>query len=355
MPSTLGELVRLTGGALWGDADLTITGAATLSLARAGEITLADHPDRDRELAASPAAAVIAAPEVECSGKPAIVVRDVHAAFAAVVAHFRPPRTAVRPGVSPQAHVSPTARIAADVDIHPGASIGEDVEIGAGTTIHAGVRILPGCVVGEHVTLFPNVVLYEDTRIGNRVIVHAGAVIGAYGFGYRETDGRHVLSAQLGNVEIGHDVEIGACATIDRGTYGPTVIGEGTKIDNLVMIAHNCRLGRHNLICSQVGIAGSTTTGDYVVMAGQGGVRDHVHIGARAVLCSKAGVSNDVGEGVEVLGSPAAPLRQAKLQMAAVAKLPEMRRQFRALQRQLAELRGEPLAPEDQPSHERAA
>jgi UDP-3-O-[3-hydroxymyristoyl] glucosamine N-acyltransferase len=134
---------------------------------------------------------------------------------------------------------------------------------------------------------------------------------------------------------------MGAGATIDRGTYGPTVIGEGTKIDNLVMIAHNCRLGRHNLICSQVGIAGSTTTGDYVVMAGQVGVRDHVHIGERAVLCSKAGVSNDVAAGVEMLGSPAAPLRQAKLQMAAVAKLPEMRRQFRALQRQFDELRGE--------------
>jgi UDP-3-O-[3-hydroxymyristoyl] glucosamine N-acyltransferase len=345
--TTLGELARLVGGALWGDASLQLTGAATLGLARAGEITLADHPDRDRELAASPAAAVIASPEVECSGKPAIVVKDVHAAFAAAVGQFRPPRARARIGVSPQASVSPTAKIAADVDVHPGATIGDDVEIGAGTTVHAGVQIMAGSIIGEQVTLFPNVVLYEDTRVGDRAIIHAGAVIGAYGFGYREVAGRHVLSAQLGHVEIGKEVEIGAGSTIDRGTYGPTTIGEGTKIDNLVMIAHNCRLGRHNLVCSQVGVAGSTTTGDYVIMAGQVGVRDHVHIGTRAVLCSKAGVSNDVAEGVEVLGSPAVPIRQAKLQMAALAKLPEMRRQFRVLQRQLNELRGVDSTAED--------
>jgi UDP-3-O-[3-hydroxymyristoyl] glucosamine N-acyltransferase len=355
MPTTLGNLARLVGGALWGDASLALTGAATLGLARAGEITLADHPDRDRELAASPAAAVIASPEVECGEKPAIIVKDVHAAFAAAVAHFRPPRQRRRAGISSLAVVSPSAQLGADVDVHPGATIGDEVEIGAGTVIHEGAHVMAGCVLGENVTLFPNVVLYEDTRIGDRTIIHSGAVIGAYGFGYREVDGRHVLSAQLGNVEIGRDVEIGACATVDRGTYGPTVIGEGTKIDNLVMVAHNCRLGRHNLICSQVGIAGSTTTGDYVVMAGQVGVRDHVHIGARAVLGSKAGVSNDVADGAEMLGSPAAPLRQAKLQMAAVAKLPEMRRQFRALQRQLENLRGGPLQADDDGAQDKAA
>jgi UDP-3-O-[3-hydroxymyristoyl] glucosamine N-acyltransferase len=357
MPTTLGQLARLVGGALWGDASLELTGAATLGLARVGEITLADHPDRDRELAASPAAAVIATPDVECSGKPAIIVKDVHAAFAAAVSHFRPPRTSVRVGVSPQAVVSPTATIAADVDIYPGAFIGDHCDIGAGSTIHAGVRLMADCVVGAGVTLFPNVVLYENTRIGDRAIIHAGAVIGAYGFGYKTVDGRHQLSAQLGHVEIGKEVEVGAGATIDRGTYGPTVIGEGTKIDNLVMIAHNCRLGRHNLICSQVGIAGSTTTGDYVIMAGQVGVRDHVHIGDRAVLGSKAGVSNDVEAGAEMLGAPAAPIRQAKLQMAALAKLPEMRRQFRVLQRQFEELRGEPLrdVPTGDSSQEKAA
>jgi UDP-3-O-[3-hydroxymyristoyl] glucosamine N-acyltransferase len=341
MRTTLGELALLVGGELRGDANIELTGAATTDVAQPGEVTLADHPDRTRALVASLASAVIASPAVDCGGKPSIVVADVHSAFATAVRHFRPQRIAARTGVSPQAIVSPTAQIGPNVDVHPGAVIAGGVVIGPHSTIHSGVRIMHDCVIGAGVTLFPNVVLYENTKVGDQVIIHAGAVIGAYGFGYRHMDGKHLLSAQLGHVEIGADVEIGAATTIDRGTYGPTVIGEGTKIDNLVMIAHNCRLGRHNLICSQVGIAGSTTTGDYVVMAGQVGVRDHVHIGDRAVLCSKAGVSNDVRAGEEVLGAPAAPLRQAKLQMAAVAKLPEMRRQFRIMQRQLEEMRVE--------------
>jgi UDP-3-O-[3-hydroxymyristoyl] glucosamine N-acyltransferase len=134
-------------------------------------------------------------------------------------------------------------------------------------------------------------------------------------------------------VILGADVEIGAGSTIDRGTYGPTVIGEGTKIDDLVMVAHNCRIGRHNMLCSQVGVAGSTTTGDYVVMAGQVGVRDHVHIGDRAVLGAKAGVSNDVPEGARIFGIPATPERDQKLKQAAFSKLPEMRKQLKMLQR----------------------
>src|SRR5690606_14999477 len=145
--------------------------------------------------------------------------------------------------------------------------------------IHSGVSILAGSRIGAGCTLFPNVVLYEGTLVGNRVIIHANTTIGAYGFGYATVNGRHQLSAQLGHVELEDDVEIGAGTTIDRGTYDPTVIGEGTKIDDQVMVAHNCRIGKHNLLCSQVGIAGSCTTGDYVVMAGQVGIRDHVHIG----------------------------------------------------------------------------
>lgn len=347
MPTTLGELAALVAGQLHGDPDLPITGAATIDVSQRGDITLADCPDRARGLAACPAAAVVATDKVDCGAKPSIVVADVHAAFAIIVARFLPSRTTRRAGVSPQAFVSPTARIADDVEVHPGAYVADEATIGPGSTIHSGARVLAGCTLGAGVILFPNVVLYENTKLGDRVIIHAGAILGAYGFGYRQVDGRHVLSAQLGYVDVADDVEIGAGATIDRGTYGPTVIGQGTKIDNLVMIAHNCRLGRHNLICSQVGVAGSTTTGDYVVMAGQVGVRDHVHIGDHAVLCSKAGVPNDVPARTEVLGSPAVPLRQAKLQMAAISKLPEMRRQFKAMQRQLAELIGQSPADDD--------
>jgi UDP-3-O-[3-hydroxymyristoyl] glucosamine N-acyltransferase len=206
--------------------------------------------------------------------------------------------------------------------------------------IHAGARIMAGCRIGAGTVIFPNAVLYEDTIVGERCIVHAGAVLGAYGFGYKATAGGYALSAQLGWVEVADDVEIGAGTTIDRGTYGATVIGAGTKIDNLVMIAHNCRLGRHNMICSQVGVAGSTTTGDWVVMAGQVGVRDHVHIGDKAVLGARSGVSNDVEPGKIVLGEPAIDLRDRKLQLAAISKLPEMRRDLKQLAARLAAVEG---------------
>jgi UDP-3-O-[3-hydroxymyristoyl] glucosamine N-acyltransferase len=258
-------------------------------------------------------------------------VGDVHAAFAAVVTLLRPPRPRVRVGVSPQAAVDPSARIAAGVDIHPFATVGADVEIAAGATIHSGARIMAGCRIGADTEIFSNAVLYENTLVGERCIVHASAVLGGYGFGYKVGSGGYAISAQLGNVELGNDVEVGACTTIDRGTYGPTVIGDGTKLDNLVMIAHNCRLGRHNMICSQVGVAGSTTTGDWVVMAGQCGVRDHVHIGDRAVLGARSGVSNDVEPGKTVLGEPAIELRDRKLQLATISKLPEMRKDLKQL------------------------
>jgi UDP-3-O-[3-hydroxymyristoyl] glucosamine N-acyltransferase len=343
MPTTLADLATLVGGRLSGvdsvnNVTVTISGATILDVAVAGELTLVDHADRAPLLQKSPAAAAIVPRDFPESDKPTIQVDDVHVAFAKAVIHFRPPRSRKRGEISPAAWISPTAHIGDDVEVYPGATIGDDVVLGDNVTIHPGVRILPGCVIGRDTTIFPNAVLYEETCIGERVIIHAGAVIGAYGFGYRQVDGAHQLAAQLGYVVIGDDAEIGACATVDRGTYGATTIGDGSKIDNLVQIGHNCRLGKHNLICGQVGIAGSTTTGDYVVMAGQAGVRDHVHIGDRAVLCSKAGISNNVGDGEVMLGQPATPLRRQKLQMAAIAKLPEMRRDFRKLQHQLVEL-----------------
>ena len=206
-------------------------------------------------------------------------MKDVHVAFAKIVSYFRPPRMQVAIGVSPQAIVARTARLGKNVNVHPGVTIGDDCTIGDATTILPGAQILPGCTIGSGVLIGPGVMLYENTVVGDRSILHGGAVIGAHGFGYSQAGGKHVPSAQLGYVRIGSDVEIGAASTIDRGTYGATTIGDGTKIDNLVQIAHNCQIGKHNLICSQVGVAGSTTTGDYVVMGGQAGIRDHVHIG----------------------------------------------------------------------------
>jgi UDP-3-O-[3-hydroxymyristoyl] glucosamine N-acyltransferase len=182
-------------------------------------------------------------------------------------------------------------------------------------------------------------VVYEGTIVGDDCIIHAGAVLGAYGFGYSVVQGRHERSAQLGYVELGPRVEVGAGTTIDRGTYGPTTIGEGTKIDNLVMIAHNCKIGKHNLLCSQVGIAGSSSTGDYVVLAGQVGVRDHVHIGTGAQIGAQAGVVRDMADGGAYVGSPAGPEREYLACVIGFNKLPEMRKQLKQLQRDVDDLK----------------
>jgi len=331
MPITLDELAGLVGGTMQGAATSAITGAATVETAGPTDVTLIDAADKLHLLAKSGAGAAIVPRGSGALDRPTIEVDDVHGAFAKIVVRLRPPRVAARVGVSPRASVDPSARLGADVDIHPLAAIGPDVEIGDGATIHAGACLMAGCRIGAGTTVFPNAVLYENTVVGARCIIHAGAVLGAHGFGYKAGAAGFTLSAQLGWVEIGDDVEIGAGTTIDRGTYGPTSIGAGTKLDNLVMIAHNCRLGRHNMICSQVGVAGSTSTGDWVVMAGQVGVRDHVHIGDKAVLGARSGVSNDVPPGVTVLGEPAIELRERKLQLATMTKLPEMRKDIKHL------------------------
>jgi UDP-3-O-[3-hydroxymyristoyl] glucosamine N-acyltransferase len=339
MPHTLGDLATLVGGQLvGGEATLSIATAATLETATPRDITLVDSADKLHLLAKSAAAAAIVPAGSGPLDRPCIEVADVHAAFAAAINCFRPPRPAPRRGVSPQAAVDPSARLSPDVEIHPFASVGADCEIGAGVTIHSGARLMPGCRIGAGSTIHPNAVLYENTVVGQRCIVHANAVLGAYGFGYKVADGRYQLSAQLGWVELGDDVEVGAATTIDRGTYGPTTIGTGTKLDNLVMIAHNCRLGRHNMICSQVGVAGSTSTGEWVVMAGQVGVRDHVHIGDKAVLGARSGVSCDIEPGKTVLGEPAIDLRDRKLQLATISKLPEMRKDLKQIAARLEAL-----------------
>ncbi len=337
--TTLAALARLVEGELDGTVDLELTGAATLEEAQPGEITFVENAVWLPRLASTAASAAIVPRGTPPQRIPLVFVEDVTSAFARAWEHFCP-RAKREPtsGVSPAAHVHPSVQLAEGVVVEAGATIGEDVTLGRNSRIHSAAVLLSGCRIGADVTIFPGAVLHEDTIVGDRCIIHANVTVGSFGFGYATKKGRHHLRPQLGHVQIGSDVEIGANSSIDRGTYGATTIGEGTKIDNLVQIAHNCRIGRHNIICSQVGIAGSTSSGDYAVIAGQVGIRDHVHIGEGAVISAKSGVSHDLPAGSQYMGYPAVPAREQRVRWAALAKLPELRKKVKELERTVKSL-----------------
>ncbi|HJT75808.1 MAG TPA: UDP-3-O-(3-hydroxymyristoyl)glucosamine N-acyltransferase [Gemmataceae bacterium] len=341
MTVTLRQLAELVHGQVCGDGDLVIHAARTLAEARPGDISFLETDKHAVHLPTCHASALVVPPGAAGDGRPVIRVADPLTAFVAIVRHLHGGRHETPPGIDPRAVLHPTCQVG------PGASVGPLVTVGEGSVVGARCRLYPGVVIGAHcrlgedVVLYPNVVLYEGTILGNRVVVHANAVLGADGFGYRLQDGRHVKVPQLGHVEVGDDVEIGACTTIDRGTFQATRIGDGTKIDNLVQVGHNCQIGRHNLFVSQMGIAGSSTTGDYVVIAGQVGIVDHVHIGDRVLIGAKAGVTKDVAPGERMLGAPATPEREQKRILMSLEKLPELRRDIRRLKQHLGITDGE--------------
>lgn len=334
----LDGLSKLVSGILVGDPQTEITDAASISRAGTGDLTFVSTEKYLEEFLSSNATAAVVKTGLLTDKKPTIQVDDVEAAFAQIVRHFRPLAKHTRIGISPQAMVSSSAIIAEDVDIHPGAFIGDRVEIGCGTVIFPNATILENSRIGSHVRIYPSATLYANTIVGDRAIIHAGVVLGAFGFGYKTQNGEHQLTSQLGNVVIGCDVEIGANSTIDRGTYEPTVIGDGSKLDDQVMIGHNCQIGKYNLLCSQVGIAGSCTTGDHVVMAGQVGIGDHIDIGNNVTLIAKAGVMKDIEENQVLAGAPAIPVKKFFQLTAVHAKLPEMRKQLKKLTQQIEEL-----------------
>jgi UDP-3-O-[3-hydroxymyristoyl] glucosamine N-acyltransferase len=335
VPITLGELAELVGGQLHGDGSLVIHAARPLDEAGPGDITFVEDARHAARLGTCRAAAVVAGPSVTANGQAVLRVADPLRAFITIVRRLHGRPAPASGGIDPRAALHPTARLGEGCTLDPFAVVNEGSVLGARCHIHSGAVVGRYCRLGDDVVLYPHAVLYEGTILGNRVILHAGSVVGADGFGYRLQDGRHVKVPQLGHVEIGDDVEIGACTTIDRGTFAATRVGEGTKIDNLVQIGHNCRIGRHNLLVSQMGIAGSSSTGDYVVIAGQVGIVDHVHIGDRAVLGAKAGVTKDVPAGQVYVGAPARPERETKRMVMCLEKLPEMRRDVKRIKQQL--------------------
>ena len=335
MPFTLRELAELVGGQVHGAGDVLINAARPLGEAGPGDITFVEDARHAGRLASCRASAVVVSAAVATNGLAAIRVADPLAAFVTIVRRLHGRPEAPPPGIDPRAALHPTARLGEGCGLYPFAVVGEGSVLGARCRIHSGAVVGRYCRLGDDVVLHPNAVLYDGTVVGHRAVIHAGAVLGADGFGYRLHDGRHAKVPQLGHVEVGDDVEVGACTTIDRGTFQATRVGDGTKIDNLVQVGHNCRIGRHNLLVSQVGIAGSSSTGDYVVIAGQVGIVDHVHIGDGAVLGAKAGVTKDVPAGQVWVGAPARPDREAKRILMSLEKVPDMRRDLRRVKQQL--------------------
>jgi UDP-3-O-[3-hydroxymyristoyl] glucosamine N-acyltransferase len=327
---------------LVGDGSVAIRAARPVGEAGPGDITFIEGERYAKQLRSSPASAAIVGPHFTVTHKdaeaslPVIEVDDPMAAFLTVRTHLSGGHRPRWTGTHPQSSVAASAKIGQDVAIYPFAYVGEEAVIGDGSTLHPGAVVGAGCIVGRECIIHPNAVLYPNVVLGDRVEVHAGTVLGGDGFGYRTTGGRHVKIPHSGRLEVGDDVEIGSNCTIDRATFEATRIGEGTKIDNLVMIGHNNQIGRHNLLCGQVGIAGSCKTGDYVIMAGQAGIKDNTSIGNGVIVGAQAGVHRGVPDGQHVLGSPAIPVREQRRIFQMIARLPEMHRQIRELTAQIA-------------------
>lgn len=346
MTITVSQLAIQLNGEVIGDQQREIADAQALTKAGPHDVTFVGDDHNLRKLNQCQAGVVLVNAEHAATAKQLMGLREVtfivvdepQAAFIQTMQLFRPQRSRPQFGVSSGAFVDPTAVIGENTNIYPGAFVAADVVIGCDCDIHPGAVIGAGCRIGNETTIHAHAVLYPEITLGNRVIIHANAVLGADGFGYRFEQGRFTKIPQLGTVRVDDDVEIGACTTIDRGMIGATVIGEGTKLDNLVMIAHNCELGKHNALVSQVGLAGSVTTGDYVRCAGQVGIADHVHLGTGCTLAAKAGVHKDIPAGETQIGAPSGPIEEQFKIMMAIQKAPEMRKQIRALEKQVAEL-----------------
>jgi UDP-3-O-[3-hydroxymyristoyl] glucosamine N-acyltransferase len=338
----LDTLARLVDGQLSGDGSIRVSGAAPLYEVRPGVISLLDGAALPTAADLRQLAALVVSeddPAIACAK---LIVSDPRAAFAQIVEYFLPRRGTAGRTPTSLATIDGSATIGPDCQVSPGVVIGPHARIGARCRLMPGVVIMDHSEIGDDCTLFPNVTLYERTRLGRRVTIHAGAVLGAYGFGYQFNGGQHHRTAQLGHVVVEDDVELGACVTIDRGTYGSTRIGTGTKIDNQVMIGHNCQIGRHNLICSQVGIAGSCRTGDHVVLAGQVGLKDHIALGDGAIVGAQSGVMEDLPGHQIYLGSPATTQREQMQIMAIQRRLPELRRSVKTLEKNLQQTAAEP-------------
>jgi UDP-3-O-[3-hydroxymyristoyl] glucosamine N-acyltransferase len=317
---TLKQLAEHIQAELFGDGDLTVSSVGALEDAGPGQLSFLSNLKYKKHLDTTGASVVIVGEGVTFEKVPLLRVKDPQYAFQQAVLLLHGPRRHPHGGIHPAAYVDPTAEVDESTVLYPGAYVG------------------PGAKIGRDCVLHPNVVVYDRCVIGDRVVIHAGTVIGADGFGYAPHEGVHHKIPQIGIVKIEDDVEIGANTTIDRAALGVTLIGKGTKIDNLVMIAHNVQTGPHCLVVAQAGIAGSTTLGHHVVLGGQVGVAGHLEIGDGAMAGAQCGITNSVEPGQIVLGSPHVPLKDARRMFILWRELPDMVKRIKKLEAQLEKL-----------------
>jgi UDP-3-O-[3-hydroxymyristoyl] glucosamine N-acyltransferase len=336
------QLAELVGGKLLnGDPSGVITGVGSLNEAAPGEASFLGNPRYAPQLQTTKAGAVLVPPDFTAfvEGIAFVGVENPTLAFSKAIKVFGPPPREIAMGVHPTAVVAAGALFdRGKVSIGPHAVVEDGARLGDGTVLHAGAFIGPGVVMGENCVIHANAVVKDRCVLGDRVIIHSGAVIGTDGFGYEVVQGRHQKIEQVGIVQIDNDCEIGSCTTIDRARFGRTHIGEGTKIDNLVQIAHNCVTGKHCIIVSQVGISGSTRLGNYVVMGGQVGVAGHLEIGDQVTFLAKSGVTKNITEPGMYTGYPAKPLTEGRKMLTYPARVPELLERVRELEKRLSEL-----------------
>jgi UDP-3-O-[3-hydroxymyristoyl] glucosamine N-acyltransferase len=318
------ELAEWLGVTFEGDGENEITGVAPVESAGAAELSFVAGRKAGRSAQSSSAGCLIVPPDFLNPGRTVIRAPEPRTAFARAVARLVP-APVPEPGIHPRAWVAPTAELGAGVSVGPGCVVGHRVTIGDGSRLHA------------------NVTVYDDVEIGKRAILHSGCVIGADGFGFVMTGGRYEKFPQIGRVVIGDDVEIGANSCVDRAALGVTWIGDGVKLDNLVHVGHNCHIGRHVVVAAQTGFSGGVVLEDYAVIGGQVGVGDKARIESGAVIGSGSGIlSSKVVHGGQVMwGTPARPLKEHLEQLANLARLPELRREFAELKRRIEQLEAE--------------
>ncbi len=329
---TLGELAEYVGGRVVGDPDVIIRSASTLGRAGEGDISFLTNRKYKKQLRTTKASAVIVGKEGANTSVPLLIAEDPYYAFMQIMVLLHGHRKHKKVGISPRASIADTAKVGADCHIHDFVTISDDAKVGDGCVIYPCVYVGPGVQIGNDSIIYPNVTIYDGCEIGNRVIINANTTIGEDGFGYASHKGVHHKIPQIGTVIIEDDVELGACCAIERGTLGDTIIGQGSKISDLVTIGHGTKIGPHCLLVAQVGIAGSTSLGHHCIVGGQVGIVGHINIGNNVTIAAQAGVINNVPDGKVVLGAPAIEAGQGKRAYGMIQYLPEIRQNIRKLE-----------------------